>query len=120
MQSISRRRFLQTASAASLAAAGAGFPAIVRAQPAATLRLSSSMPANENAAHYVWYEHLAANLKASVGDQIRIDYFPNSQLGKESDVVQQVKVGAVDMMVTGSRVRANRLPGARHALPALW
>ncbi|CAD6552983.1 hypothetical protein LMG28727_05454 [Paraburkholderia kirstenboschensis] len=110
MHSISRRRFLQTASAASLAAAGAGFPAIVRAQPAATLRLSSSMPPNENAAHYVWYQNLAANLKASVGDQIRIDYFPNNQLGKESDVVQQVKVGAVDMMVTGSSIWATVLP----------
>jgi hypothetical protein len=59
---ISRRRFLQTASATTLAAASVGFPAIVRAQPAATLRLSSSMPPNENAAHYVWYQNLAANL----------------------------------------------------------
>src|SRR6478735_2272254 len=107
---ISRRRFLQTASATTLAAASVGFPAIVRAQPAATLRLSSSMPPNENAAHYVWYQNLAANLKASVGDQIRIDYFPNNQLGKESDVVQQVKVGSIDMMLTGSSIWATVTP----------
>ncbi|BAN26977.1 TRAP transporter substrate-binding protein [Caballeronia insecticola] len=110
MQSISRRRFIQTASAASLAAVGGTLPTLARAQPVVTLRLSSSMPANENAAHYVWYQNLAANLKSSVGDQIRIDYFPNSQLGKESDVVQQVKVGAVDMMVTGSSIWATVLP----------
>jgi len=58
----------------------------------------------------VWYQNLAANLKASVGDQIRIDYFPNNQLGKESDVVQQVKVGAVDMMVSGSSIWATLVP----------
>ncbi|GAB7538102.1 TRAP transporter substrate-binding protein [Burkholderia sp. 22PA0099] len=110
MQSNSRRRFLQTASAASLAAAGIGLPAIVRAQAPIALRVSSSMPANDNAAHYVWYQHLAANLKASVGDRIRIDFFPNNQLGKESDVVQQVKVGAVDMMVSGSSIWATVLP----------
>ncbi|MEK6347243.1 MAG: TRAP transporter substrate-binding protein [Burkholderia sp.] len=110
MQSNSRRRFLQTASAASLAAAGIGLPAIVRAASPIALRVSSSMPANDNAAHYVWYQHLAANLKASVGDRIRLDFFPNNQLGKESDVVQQVKVGAVDMMVSGSSIWATVLP----------
>lgn len=110
MQSTSRRRFLQTASAASLAAASLGLPSLARADSSIALRLSSSMPANENAAHYVWYQHLAANLKASVGDRIRIDFFPNSQLGKESDVVQQVKVGAVDMMVSGSSIWATVLP----------
>ncbi|GAB5095900.1 TRAP transporter substrate-binding protein [Caballeronia sp. LP006] len=110
MQSTSRRRFLQTASAASLAVAGGALPSLARAQAPVALRLSSSMPANQNAAHYVWYQYLAENLKASVGEQIRIDYFPNNQLGKESDVVQQVKVGAVDMMVTGSSIWATVLP----------
>lgn len=109
MNTMTRRRFLQTASVATLAAAG-GFPAAARAQSAVTLRCSSSMPADQNAAHYVWYERLAANLKASVGDGIRVDYFPNSQLGKESDVVQQVKIGAIDMMVAGSSIWATVAP----------
>ena len=51
MTTITRRRFLQTASAATLAVAG-GLPQIVRAaQPTVTLRCSSSMPADQNAAH---------------------------------------------------------------------
>ncbi len=75
MTTFTRRRFLQTASAATLAVAG-GLPEIARAaQPTVTLRCSSSMPADQNAAHYVWYERLAANLKASVGDAIRVDTF---------------------------------------------
>ena len=109
MASISRRRFVQAGSAASWAAA-AGFPGIARAQSALSLRFSSSMTADDNAAHYVWYQHMQANLKAAVGDSIKLDYFPNNQLGKESDVVQQVKVGSIDMMVTGSSIWATVLP----------
>ena len=109
MQSISRRHFVQSASAASLAAV-AGIPAVSRAQTSVALRFSSSMTADDNAAHYVWYQRMAANLKAGVGDAIRLDYFPNNQLGKESDVVQQVKVGSIDLMVTGSSIWATVLP----------
>ena len=68
------------------------------------------MTADDNAAHYVWYQRFQTNLKAGVGDAIKIDYFPNNQLGKESDVVQQVKVGSIDMMVTGSSIWATVLP----------
>jgi tripartite ATP-independent transporter DctP family solute receptor len=109
MVSISRRQFVHAGSAASLAAL-AGFPAVASAQSGVALRFSSSMLADENAAHFVWCQRLQANLKAAVGDSIRIDYFPNNQLGKESDVVQQVKVGSVDMMVTGSSIFATISP----------
>ena len=109
MASLSRRRLVQAGTAVSLAAL-AGVPAIGRAQTAIALRFSSSMTADDNAAHYVWYQRFAANLKSAVGDAIKIDYFPNNQLGKESDVVQQVKVGSIDMMVTGSSIWATVLP----------
>jgi TRAP-type transport system periplasmic protein len=109
MTETSRRRFVQGAGAAACATL-AGLPAIGRAQTAIALRFSSSMTADDNAAHYVWYQRFQANLKAGVGDAIKIDYFPNNQLGKESDVVQQVKVGSIDMMVTGSSIWATVLP----------
>ncbi len=109
MTSLSRRQLIQAAGAASIAAT-VGIPSISRAQATVALRFSASMTADENAAHYVWYQRMAANLKAAVGDKVRLDYFPNSQLGKESDVVQQVKVGAIDMMVSGSSIWATVLP----------
>ncbi|HEY4956416.1 MAG TPA: TRAP transporter substrate-binding protein [Caldimonas sp.] len=109
MTSISRRRLVQAGTAASFSAL-AGFPAIGRAQTALALRFSSSMTADENAAHYVWYQRFQTSLKAGVGEAIKIDYFPNNQLGKESDIVQQVKVGSVDMMVSGSSIWATVLP----------
>lgn len=102
---LSRRHLIHAAAAATLATA---LPA--RAQARVTLRFSSSMVADQNAAHFVWHERLQANLKAAVGDAVKIDYFPNNQLGKESDVVQQVKVGSVDMMVSGSSIFATICP----------
>jgi len=102
----SRRQFLQSASFASLA----GFPAISRAQSPISLRFSSSMLADDNAAHYVWEQHFTQSLQAGAPDRFKIDYFPNNQLGKESDVVQQVKVGSIDMMVTGSSIFATISP----------
>jgi tripartite ATP-independent transporter DctP family solute receptor len=102
-----RRRLL----AASAGFAATGFslrPALAENQ--VILRVSSSDPVDENAAHYLWFEKFAANLKTVAGDRIRLDLFPNSQLGKEADVVQQVKIGSTDMMVTGSSIWATVAP----------
>ncbi|CAG4885813.1 TRAP transporter substrate-binding protein [Paraburkholderia gardini] len=110
MASISRRKFLQLTSAASVAAAAGSLPVIARASAPVSLRFSSSMVADPNASHYVWYQNFAANLKANLGDAIHVDYFPNNQLGKESDVVQQVKIGSIDMMVTGVSIWATLAP----------
>src|SRR3954452_3384728 len=91
MAEISRRQFFVASIAGFSAASGWARPA--GAQSVIALRVSSSMPADDNAAHYAWHQLFAANLKNAVGDRIRLDYFPNSQLGKEADVVQQVKPG---------------------------
>ena len=103
MKSQSRRRFLATASAGALALTGAFAPR-ARAQAPITMRISSSMSADANAAHYIWYERFAANVQSALGDKVKLAYFPDSQLGKEADIVQQVKVGSVDMMITGSSI----------------
>lgn len=108
MQHVSRRRFLTTASAA--VALGAGLLPAAKAQVPVNLRFSSSMTADQNAAHYIWYQRFASNLDAAVGARIKLEYFPDSQLGKEADVVQQVKVGSIDMMVTGSSIWATVAP----------
>ena len=103
---LSRRRVL-AASAAILAT-----PALRRAeaQQPITLRVSSSDPIDENAAHYLWFAKFSSRVQAGLGDRIRFDYFPNSQLGKEADVVEQVKIGSTDMMVTGSSIWATVAP----------
>ena len=96
-QLYSRRRMLAV-SAATLAGAVTPFH-VARAQAPVTLRVSSSAPPDKYGAHYLWYKPFEDNLKKLVGDRIKLEYFPNSQLGKEADVVQQVKSGSVDMMI---------------------
>src|SRR5882757_354074 len=88
MTSITRRQFVRASSALSAAVAGLGAPRFAGAQAPVALRLSSSHVADLNSSHFAWEQLMEANLKKAVGDKIRIDYFPNNQLGKESDVVQ--------------------------------
>ncbi len=82
----------------------------VTAAPTVNLRMSSSLPGDMNSSHYVWFDRFQSNLKASVGDSVKIAYFPNNMLGKESDVVQQVRLGAVDMMVSGTSIWSTLSP----------
>jgi len=106
LASPSRRRLLQTAGAAAMI----GIPGISFAAPAVTLRSSISQAPNQYSALYLWHQYFDEELKKTVGDRVKVDLFPNGQLGKESDIVQQVRIGAVDMMASGSSIWATALP----------
>src|SRR3954469_14063886 len=104
---LSRRTFI--------AASSAGLTALAKPQIAygagpITLRVSSSAPADRFGAHYLWYEPFEAELAKQVGDRIKLQYFSNAQLGKEADVVNQVKAGSVDMILTGASIWATVMP----------
>ncbi len=105
----SRRDFLKMAA---LAAGTLCAPNLASAQASQPIRLrvSSSLSTDDYSEHYFWFRRFADNLKTAVGDQIQLDYFPNGQLGKENDVVQLVKVGSVDIMVSGSSYWASAVP----------
>ncbi|HWK46820.1 MAG TPA: hypothetical protein VNT30_19020, partial [Stellaceae bacterium] len=93
------------------AAVGEGLlPRVARAAAPVTLRLSSSLPSDPNSAHWLWYDRFASSLKGKVGDAIAVQYFPDNQLGKESDVVGSVKLGVVDMMISGSSIWSTLAP----------
>jgi tripartite ATP-independent transporter DctP family solute receptor len=89
-------------------------PAIIAhragAAPLVTLRVAAASPPDKFGGHYLWFAPFAEALTNLVGDRIKLDYFPNGQLGTEADVVQQVKVGSVDMMITGSSIWATVVP----------
>src|SRR6266567_9327480 len=67
-----------------------------------TLKMSSSLTVGVNSAHWVWYNKFTQLLNARTNGRIKIQYFPNNQLGQEADVVKQVKLGTTDMMISGS------------------
>jgi len=103
MTPISRRRLLGTAAGA---AAATAMLRSAYAQSPVVLRVSTSATVDENSAHHLWFQKFAANVKDTLGDRVRFDYFPNSQLGKEADIVEQVKIGSTDLMITGSSIWA--------------
>src|SRR5712691_5265142 len=52
-----------------------------------------------------------AFLKANgLGEQIEVAFFPDNQLGQEIDVINSVKLGVIDLMVSGSSISANLVP----------
>jgi tripartite ATP-independent transporter DctP family solute receptor len=112
IQRISRRRLLRHVAALPLGLAFA--PAVVATARAAAMkmRLSSSQANDPKYANgRVYYENLVTHVKANgLGEQIDIQFFPDNQLGQEIDVINSVKLGVIDMMVSGSSISANLVP----------
>src|ERR1700749_346338 len=110
--SVSRRAFLKSSKAA---ATGLVFaPALIGRAHAATLKLkcSSSLPNDAKYANgRVYYDNLVKSLKANgLGEQIYVAFYPDNQLGQEIDVINSVKLGVIDLMVSGSSISANLVP----------
>ena len=112
MIKFNRRRFVTTSLA--LGAAGLASPALIgRARAAAMkMRLSSSLPDDPKYANgRVLYDNLVKHIKADgLGEQIEVAFFPSNQLGQEIDVINSVKLGVIDIMVSGSSISANLVP----------
>src|ERR1700693_3705885 len=110
--SVSRRAFLKASKAP--AAWLALSPAIIGRAQAATMKLkcSSSLPNDPKYANgRVYYDNLVKNLKANgLGETVEIQFFPDNQLGQEIDVINSVKLGVIDLMVSGSSISANLVP----------
>src|SRR5947207_1182022 len=108
----SRRVFIKTSTAAISWLALS--PAIIgRAQAATTkLKCASSLPNDPKYANgRVYYDNLVKNLKANwLGEQIDVTFFPDNQLGQEIDVINSVKLGVIDIMISGSSISANLVP----------
>jgi TRAP-type transport system periplasmic protein len=109
---VSRRVILKSSTSAAAALILA--PAIIgRAQAVTTkLKLSSSLPNDAKFANgRVYYDNLVKNLKANgLGEQIEVTFYPDNQLGQEIDVINSVKLGVIDLMVSGSSISANLVP----------
>jgi hypothetical protein len=106
---ISRRVFLQSSQAVA-----AGLVLSPARAEAATLKMkcSSSLPNDPKYANgRVYYDNLVKYLKANgLGEQVEVTFFPDNQLGQEIDVINSVKLGVIDLMVSGSSISANLVP----------
>ncbi|PWC17681.1 TRAP transporter substrate-binding protein [Brenneria corticis] len=84
----------------------------VQAQAAINMRVYSSLPADGTSSHYIWFQRFQENLNKNekLNGQIKLNYFPNGMLGKEADATQQVRIGAINMMISGSSIWATLVP----------
>ena len=109
---VSRRDLLRSSFV--LATTGLAAPALVGRAEAAVLKLKlSSSQANDPkfANGRVYYDSLVKQIAAStLAGQIEVAFFPDNQLGQEIDVINSVKLGVIDMMVSGSSISANLVP----------
>jgi TRAP-type C4-dicarboxylate transport system substrate-binding protein len=108
-QPITRRSLLRSA-ALPIALA----PMVIGRAHAATtkLRVSSSLPNDPKFANgRVYCDNLIKMVKANgLDEQLEIQFFPDNQLGQEIDVINSVKLGVIDMMISGSSISANLVP----------
>src|SRR5271155_3981542 len=114
---VNRRRLLRSSlalAAGRLAAGGLAAPALIGRAEAAVLKLKlSSSQANDPkfANGRVYYDNLVKQIAASsLAGQIEVAFFPDNQLGQEIDVINSVKLGVIDIMVSGSSIAANLVP----------
>src|ERR1700751_4944970 len=109
---ISRRTLMSSSTVTAVWLALA--PALIGRAEAATLKLkcSSSLPNDPKFANgRVYYDNLVKSLKANgLAEQVDVTFFPDNQLGQEIDVINSVKLGVIDLMVSGSSISANLVP----------
>src|ERR1700755_2119074 len=109
---ISRRTVLK--SSRGLAAGVVLSPAIIGRAQAATIKMkcSSSLPNDPKYANgRVYYDNLVKHVKANgLSEQVEVTFFPDNQLGQEIDVINSVKLGVIDLMLSGSSISANLVP----------
>ncbi|MHA7869797.1 MAG: TRAP transporter substrate-binding protein [Salipiger thiooxidans] len=94
---LTRRNFLTTAATATGLMAA---PAILRAQGALALRMGHPHPETDS-----WQDTalwMADTLKEKSGGEITLQVFPNGLIGNDPTMINSVRAGSLDIMVTGN------------------
>jgi tripartite ATP-independent transporter DctP family solute receptor len=110
MEQVSRRRFIQTVGAISATAAATTLlPRAAFAQPAEfTLKYGNNMtdshPTNIRA------KEAADAIRRDTNGRVDLQIFPNSQMGSDSDMISQVRAGALDFTSQGGGLLSPLVP----------
>ncbi len=101
---ISRRAIL-----AGLGSAGLCMPYVARAAAADySWKFGHGFPAGHPV--HIFALEAAARIRQETGGKVDIGVFPNSQLGGDSDLLSQVRAGAIDFFSTGGLIFATLVP----------
>ena len=91
----SRRDFLKNAGLIAAAGAVAGYTPAIIAAPTRTLRLSHNLPASTVAGRSL--DFFAKRVDTLTSGEIKVDVYPNGQIGDQDQSMQQVQSGILDM-----------------------
>ncbi len=107
MNQISRRTVV-----VSSAAAAAALPLISR--PARAAEFTLKFGNNSNASHplNVRAFEMAERIAAETNGRVELKVFPSSQLGSDTDMLSQVRSGALEMMTLSGLILSNLVPAA--------
>lgn len=112
MADITRRRFLQTAAVAStaLGVGSLGFSSSSRGADF-TLKFANNLPISHPM--NVRAREMAKAISDETNGALRIQIFPSSQLGSDTDTLAQVRSGAVDMFALSPVILGTFIPSAQ-------
>lgn len=109
---IQRRTALQAIAGT---AAMAGLPSLSFAQ-GNKIRMKLGISLSQTHPTVAGLQAACAEILQESGGQLTIEVFPNSQLGSDTDMISQVRSGAIEMMCTASGVYATLVPVAAMAV----
>jgi tripartite ATP-independent transporter DctP family solute receptor len=95
-------------------AAAAALPGLALAQNKITMKLGISLAQSHPTV--VGLQAACADILKETNGQLAIEVFPNSQLGSDTDMISQVRSGAIEMMSTAGGVFATLIPSAAVAV----
>lgn len=64
-----------------------------------TMRISHAKPTDDS--FQKWAEKFSAELKKQVGDKVKVEIYPNSQLGSETQMLDNMKSGTLEAAIVG-------------------
>ena len=101
-----RRGFVQAGTAAALAALGA--PLVARAQGTLTFKWANNIPITHPS--NIRVKEAADAIKAESGGKVEVQIFPNNQLGGDTDMLSQVRSGAIDIFPLSGLILQTLVP----------
>ena len=113
---LGRRAFLGLAGAAALGAGGVFSPAVVRAQGAPLkLKFGNDVPLTHSL--NIRLAEAIAEIEKETSGRLTITVFPNNQLGSDTDMISQLRSGALELATMPTTLLSTLVPVA--ALPAV-
>jgi len=95
--------------------AGAALPLVaIKTRPAKAAEFSLKLANNSPITHpqTIRQQEAADRIKAATNGQIEIQVFPNNQLGSDTDMLSQLRSGAIDLFTLSGLILATLVPAA--------